>query len=165
MNRKMNISNLTTLERLSLLDGEIINGSKTLESTIVGLIGEAFVASLLNGQLEDVFYYDVVAGDSKYQPFKGDKIEVKSTSRTDNHVNRRTVGSVMSKKGNCDFIALVDLYAETIRCSIIPEKVFFKHAHIVGVSHGGQFKWSGSYNETDKVEVENTKLFLKYEVV
>ena len=73
------------------------------------------------------------------------------------------VGCFANKEGKSDNIVIIDgISNRTFR---IPTHIFFAFAHLTtSKPNNVEFHWSVSYNKSDKVKQENTKLLLQYEV-
>lgn len=63
-----------------------------------------------------------------------------------------------NKRGGFDFIRIIDGFNK--RIFLIPHDEYFSR----GKFYGNEFRWSGRYNERDKVQVGNTSLLLEYEI-
>lgn len=63
-----------------------------------------------------------------------------------------------NKRNGFDFIRIVDGINE--RIFQIPHDIYYSRAGF----YGNEFRWSSSYNETDKVQVNNTNLLLEHEI-
>lgn len=129
-----------------------------LIKSLIGAIGEAQVMKLTEGTSVNGSY-DVL-GKIKYPG----RIEVKTAFKS----TQGLLGawSLKSKKGKCDWVALVDasgILEGKTRVSIIPHDEAF--AVIDNNPKGDEIRWSETYNETDKRQVENTDLFLRHEVI
>ena len=74
------------------------------------------------------------------------------------------------KEKHCNYVALVDMTRSKndMRISIIPSSVFFSQGNFNGSKAKNKdkdtFTWSGSYNSTDKIQIQNTQMFLEYEI-
>lgn len=84
-----------------------------------------------------------------------DKVEAKSTVCPQGKYLR--IQHFQSKHGKFDHIHVID--GVNNREFIVPHDDWFEY---VG-EENGEFHWSASYNDTDKVRVDNTKFLLKYE--
>ena len=62
-----------------------------------------------------------------------------------------------NKYGGFDFIRIVD--GVNKRIFEIPHDEYFNK----GLFYGNEFKWSSSYNSSDRIKMGNTQLLLKYE--
>jgi hypothetical protein len=139
-----------------------------IKRQIAGWLGEALVASISAGKVVHASGHDVecvkartLANGIKLKA--GDRIEVKTQIQATN--GQCFAYSLSSKEGKCDYIALVDMTTNPLkpRISIIPTQELFDTAHML--NNKERMGWSQSYNKTDNKCVENTNLFLKYEVV
>jgi hypothetical protein len=112
---------------------------------------EQIYANYVNGVVINAHGFDVLIGYIKD--------EVKYTiSIQPNNVLR--IGGLKSKEGMSDNLLIIDgVNNRTFR---IPTQIFFDNADL---NHGDniEFRWSCSYNETDKNKIKNTNLLLKYE--
>lgn len=139
----------------------ILPGVNDLTRSLIGVLGEAKVIELTKGTIHNASH-DVVGTEN----FVG-RIEVKSAFKS----TQGLLGAwgLMCKRGKCDYFAIVDMskfYDDKYRVSIIPHDEMFKHLDIPNKKGKtpDYFKWSETYNETDKKSVTSTDLFLKYEV-
>lgn len=89
---------------------------------------------------------------------KGVRYETKYTGKIQKGLNLRIGSAGENKKGGFDFIRIVD--GVNHRIFQIPHDVYFAR----GVFDKNEFRWSSSYNQSDKVRRENTALLLEYEV-
>jgi len=88
----------------------------------------------------------------------GDRIETKYTNYLLNGKTLRINSAGENKRNGFDFLRIVD--GINGRIFLIPHDEYFK----IGKRYGNEFKWSGTYNEKDKIQINNTELLLKYEV-
>ena len=132
--------------------------------------GEKLIKNYFKGNIRSAGEsYDVIADDVTYEVkstggFKGDFNKgKKGSSKKNRNIARNAVGNMNSKKGKCDFIAIVDFAAQ--RVSVIPNKVFFKRG-IIRDAHRGTFPWCSDYTPKRKGTIveNNTKLFKDYEI-
>jgi|TARA_B100000959_G_scaffold34553_1_gene32825 hypothetical protein len=116
--------------------------------------GERIVRTMTNGSIRHGPGYDVI-GDSN------ETYEVKSTASA--KTGDFSVGGLLTKKGKCDYIAIVDMLNG--RVSIIPAKIFFKRAKLVDV-HGGSFRWKNTTGPVNfnTINGYNAALFAEYEI-
>jgi len=63
-----------------------------------------------------------------------------------------------NKRNGFDFIRIIDGINE--RIFEIPHDVYYER----GKFYGNEFKWSASYNTTDKIQTGNTQLLFNYEI-
>ena len=63
-----------------------------------------------------------------------------------------------NKKNGFDYMRIIDGINK--RIFEVPHDEYYE----VGKRYGNEFRWSGSYNENDKIQQVNTQLLLKYEV-
>jgi len=130
----------------------IINAFMT-NPKLVYLSVEQIYANTADGVVINGHGFDVVRGYIKD--------EVKYTNCIQpNNVLR--IGGLKSKEGRSDNLVIIDgINNRTFR---IPTQIFFDEADL---NYGAnvEFRWSGSYNETDKNKIKNTNLLLKYEEV
>lgn len=138
----------------------ILPAETDLIRSLIGAMGEAEVVKLTDGEITNK-NFDVY-GRKKYVG----GIEVKTA-----HVpTAGTLGawSLMCKRGKCDYFAIVDMSNLNInpRISMIPHDAMFKYLDTPNKRGNtpDYFKWSLSYNVTDKKCVEATRIFLEYEV-
>ena len=120
---------------------------------LVSLSVEQLYANYVDGVVINGHGFDVVRGYIKD--------EVKYTNSIQGN-SRLRVGGLKSKEGMSDNLVIID--GVNNRTFIIPTQIFFDNADL---NHGAnvEFRWSGSYNETDKNKIDNTNLLLKYEEV
>lgn len=85
------------------------------------------------------------------------KKEVKNTN-SPLCTNDFRIQSFTGKYGLFDVLKIIDSFNN--RVFEIPHDVFFNEALI----NNGEFRWSATYNKSDKVRPENTQLLLKYEI-
>ena len=155
-----NLSQLLT-EALNLHKSGQLCGTDDLYKSLVGSIGESKVVSLTEG--ESVNGKFDVLGKVR---FPG-RIEVKTANKPTG--GKLGAWSLMCKRNGCDYFALVDasnLINNKYRISMIPHDAMFEFLDTPN-SKGNYpdfIRWSASYNETDKLSVKSTQLFLKYEV-
>tara|TARA_B100000809_G_C14980754_1_gene474441 strand:- start:475 stop:945 length:471 start_codon:yes stop_codon:yes gene_type:complete len=118
---------------------------------------EEMYANYVDGVVINATGFDVLVDGERHELKYTYKLQGKSTLR---------VGGLKSKPGKCDFIVIIDgLNNRTFK---IPADIFFdkeKYDERFNVGVNVEFRWSGSYNEKDKVQIENTNLLLKYEEV
>ena len=135
---------------------------------MAGKVGEHLVANLVNGKVVEEEGFDIIVQEeTKLQglPFvlyPGKTIEVKTqVYRTS---GKCTAYSLSNKEEKCDYVALVDMTGckGKEKIFIIPSNIFFGFGHFNGKNE--RFSWSGSYNKSDKIMVENTNLILDFEV-
>lgn len=155
----MNLKSLLNDE--ALLDWLIKDQYKQLKNLIEvnrvrGSILERILAEIFNSEFTDANGSDEINSSGKL-------VETKVTKS----INRGKfeVGNILSKKNKCDIIRIVDLI--NYRMFEIPHDDFFERAKI---NKRGKKKitdsifWSASYNTSDKLQQENTRLLLDFEV-
>ena len=121
--------------------------------------GEKLIRNYFKGNIRSAGEsYDVIADDITYEVKSTGGFKASAVSAA-----RNAVGNMHSKKGKCDFIAIVDFASQ--RVSVIPNKVFFKRA-MLGDAHRGTFPWCSDYTPKRKGTIveNNTKLFKDYEI-
>ena len=96
-------------------------------------------------------------GCDEIHPVKG-KIENKFTNYIMPTGELRLNSAGENKYGGFDFIRVIDGINK--RIFEVPHNEWYKR----GRFYGNEFRWSGSYNETDGKQRGNTQLLLKYEV-
>ena len=116
--------------------------------------GERIIRTMTNGSIRHGPGYDVI-GEG------GETYEVKSTASA--KTGDFSVGGLLTKKGKCDYIAIVDMLNG--RVSIIPAKIFFKRAKLIN-AHGGSFRWKNTTGPVnfDTTNGYNAGLFAEYEI-
>jgi hypothetical protein len=116
--------------------------------------GERIIRNMTNGSIRHGPGYDVIGAN-------GETYEVKATASA--KTGDFSVGGLLTKKGKCDYIAIVDMLNG--RVSIIPAKIFFKRAKLVN-AHGGSFRWKNEYESFNPNTMNgyNAGLFAEYEV-
>jgi len=134
------------------------NPSDETYKFMMSVIGENHVSNLVKGKVKHEKGYDIINENTdKTYEVKTACISTK-TSITNSYLCAYNLASKFEK---CDYIVLNDATYNTrpyIRTSIIPHDEFFRNGKI------DRFIWSSSYNESDNIQVENTQLFLQYEV-
>tara|TARA_Y100000385_G_scaffold47191_1_gene43808 strand:- start:692 stop:1231 length:540 start_codon:yes stop_codon:yes gene_type:complete len=121
--------------------------------------GEKLIRNYFKGNIRSSGEsYDVIADDITYEVKSTGGFKASAVSAA-----RNAVGNLNTKKGKCDFIAIVDFAAQ--RVSVIPNKVFFKRG-IIRDAHKGTFPWCSDYTPKRKGTIveNNTKLFKDYEI-
>lgn len=88
---------------------------------------------------------------------KNGRIETKFTNYVKSSGELRINNAGESKRNGFDLLRIIDGVNE--RIFEIPHDVYFKE----GKRYGGEFFWSSSYNQKDKLQVNNTNLLLRYE--
>lgn len=132
---------------------------RDLNNILYAKYAEYVIATITNGLEIPSRGYDVIAGKNKYTD-EDARVEVKSTYMIQRLTCLR-IGNIKSKKGKCDYIAIVNMSDDdNHQISIIPADVFFKRAQ--RISDGDEFIWSASMNQTDKIKVNNTDLVREY---
>ena len=95
--------------------------------------GEKLIRNYFKGNIRSAGEsYDVIADDITYEVKSTGGFKASAVSAA-----RNAVGNMHSKKGKCDFIAIVDFASQ--RVSVIPNKVFFKRAMLGEIAHRGTF--------------------------
>jgi len=115
------------------------------------LIAEMKVAEDAGSKFVNADGYDEI------HPKKG-KIETKYTSVILTGKCLRISSAGENKRNKFDFIRIIDGVNQKI--FLLPHDVYYNETK----RYGGELRWSGSYNKTDRVQVSNTKLLLKYEI-
>ena len=125
---------------------------------------------LISDSIEELYALytgGIVRNAIGYDVEKPNKVldELKYTSSVQGKSTLR-VGGFENKEGKSDNIVIIDgISNRTFR---IPTHIFFAFAHLTisktSTSTTIEFHWSVSYNKSDKVKQENTKLLLQYEV-
>lgn len=130
----------------------IANREKLLaDSTFKALIVEMKVAEDAGNVFTNSTGHDEVSS-------KGVRIETKYTDSKQQGNNLRIGNAGESKRAGFDFLRIIDGYNQ--RIFEIPHDEYFSRAN----RHSSEFRWSSSYNETDKVQIGNTNLLLEYEI-
>jgi len=88
---------------------------------------------------------------------KNGRIETKFTNYVKPAGELRINSAGVNKKNGFDFMRIIDGVNE--RIFEIPHDVYYER----GKFNGNEFLWSSSYNQKDKVQVNNTNLLLRYE--
>ena len=96
-------------------------------------------------------------GHDEVHDIKG-RIETKYTNYVLPQGSLRIGSAGENKKGGFDILRIIDGINQ--RIFEIPHDKYFNE----GKRYGNEFRWSSSYNKKDKVQVNNTKLILQYEV-
>jgi len=86
------------------------------------------------------------------------RIETKFTNYLMNGSTLRIGNAGDSKKDGFDHIRIIDGINE--RIFMIPHDCYF----VSGSRYGNEFRWSGTYNQGDKIQRSNTELLVRYEV-
>lgn len=107
--------------------------------------------------IDDGHVYANTEGYDQYNKKTKERIEVKYTDYV-KPTRELRVGGLFRKKGKCDFVKFID--AVNGRVFLVPAKVLFAK----GKFYGQEFLWSSTYNDSDKLQRNNTQLLLKYEV-
>ena len=122
---------------------------------------------LISDSIEELYALytgGIVRNAIGYDVEKPNKVldELKYTSSVQRKSTLR-VGGFENKEGKSDNIVIIDgISNRTFR---IPTHIFFAFAHLtISKPNKVEFHWSVSYNKSDKVKQENTKLLLQYEV-
>jgi hypothetical protein len=155
---------LSEQQHKAVMESEEVNNE--MMKSMAGSAGERLIANLLNGIILSA-EYDLVTRSSTSLSSgilvaTGKRIEVKTCVT---HTGGENIAySLSGKEEHTDFIALVDLRdgPDEVRISIIPTDIFFADGHFMGNKE--RFAWSGTYNKSDRQRINNTNLFLKYEV-
>lgn len=90
---------------------------------------------------------------------KGFRYETKYTGKLQAGATLRINSAGKNKKGGFDFIRIVDGVNQ--RIFEIPHDDYYRKGSFEPTN---QFRWSSSYNQSDKVRRDNTALLLQYEV-
>ena len=157
-NLKENLNDAALIEWLVKDNFKELNNLINVKS-VRGSVVERKIAQDLNSQFTDLHGSDEI-------DLYGRVIETKMTKSIYN--GKFEIGNVLSKKGKCDFIRVIDLI--NFRWFEIPHDVFFDKNYGIKIYKRGvkkindSFWFSASYNETDKIAVHNTSLVLKYEI-
>ena len=88
---------------------------------------------------------------------KNGRIETKFTNYVKPAGELRINSAGINKKNGFDFMRIIDGVNE--RIFEIPHDVYYEQ----GKFNGSEFLWSSSYNQKDKIRVNNTNLLLRYE--
>ena len=122
---------------------------------IQALIVERLAAKLEGSKFVDATGYDEI------HPKLG-RIETKYTNwvmtANGRSINTLRITIRWAKKGKFNYLRIIDNVNGKV--FLIPHDDFYDKFNI---SPSGEFKWSSSYNKTDKVQINNTKLLLEYE--
>lgn len=134
------------------LDRIIEGMDNVAKGRFLGGMVEILAAERMGGQYCDATGYD-------YTHSIYGRVEVKSTTDIQQGGNLR-VSSLKTKKGECDFIHIIDMNSD--RHFMIPHDIFFTQ---LDLNDDNELRWSASYNETDNVRVNNTRVLLQFEKV
>lgn len=132
------------------LDRIIEEMDNVAKGRFLGGMVEILVAEKMGGEFCDAAGYDYS------HPIYG-RVEVKSTTDIQKGGSLR-VSSLKSKRGECDFIHIVDMNSD--RHFLIPHDIFFSQ---LDLNDENELRWSASYNETDRVRENNTRILLQFE--
>ena len=132
------------------LDRIIEQMDNVAKGRFLGGMVEILVAEKMGGEFCDAAGYDYS------HPIYG-RVEVKSTTDIQKGGSLR-VSSLKSKRGECDFIHIVDMNSD--RHFLIPHDIFFSQ---LDLNDENELRWSASYNETDRVRENNTRILLQFE--
>jgi len=102
------------------------------------------------------YYIDAVGHDDVC--LKGIRYETKYTNYILGKSQLRINSAGENKRNGFDILRIVD--GVNKRIFEIPHDVYFRTARF----YGNEFRWSVSYNEKDKVQMDNTKMVLAYEI-
>ncbi len=123
---------------------------------------QALIVERLAAKLEGSKFVDAI-GHDEIHPKLG-RIETKYTNwimtANGRSVNTLRITIQASKKDKFDNLRIIDNVNE--KEFLIPHDDVYNKFNI---SPSGEFKWSSSYNKTDKARINNTKLLLNYERV
>ena len=140
-----------TYDREDLKIWLLDNIDDLLESqTFQALIVEVKVAEDANNIFVNMAGHDEIG--------KLGRIETKFTNYVMKGHMMRVNGAGDNKRNGFDFIRIID--GVNKRIFQIPHDVYYSRAGF----YGNEFRWSSSYNETDKVQLNNTNLLLEYEI-
>ena len=117
--------------------------------TLRGIAAQRVACENMNGEFVADYGYD-------YMHDEYGRVEVKSTGYVQPGGLR--VSNVMSKKDKCDHIHIIDMVND--RQFMIPHDVFFTELNL----KGDMLWWSGSYNKTDSLRIDNTKILEDHEI-
>ena len=145
----------------ALFNWLIKNSGKNLKELIQvnrvrGSIMERILSEYFNSKFTDAHGSDEINQDGKL-------VETKITKSISQ--KKFEIGNIISKKGKCDIIRIVDLI--NYRIFEIQHDEFFKRGKfsIRGKTRrNNSLFWSASYNESDKIEVGNTQLLIDNEI-
>ena len=132
------------------LDCIIEEMDNVAKGRFLGGMVEILVAEKMGGEFCDAAGYDYS------HPIYG-RVEVKSTTDIQKGGSLR-VSSLKSKRSECDFIHIVDMNSD--RHFLIPHDIFFSQ---LDLNDENELRWSASYNETDRVRENNTRILLQFE--
>lgn len=118
--------------------------------TFQALIVEVKVASDANNTFVNRIGHDEVG--------ERGRIETKFTNYIMPTGELRLNSAGENKRNGFDFIRIIDGINE--RIFEIPHDVYYER----GKFYGNEFKWSASYNTTDKLQTGNTQLLLNHEI-
>jgi hypothetical protein len=121
-----------------------------------GSIMERILSEYFNSEFTDAHGSDEINQDGKL-------VETKITKSI--NLKKFEIGNIISKRGKCDIIRIVDLI--NYRIFEIPHDEFFKYAkfNIRGKTRrSDSLLWSASYNKSDRIEIGNTQLLLDNEI-
>ena len=86
------------------------------------------------------------------------RIETKFTNYLMSGHTLRINSAGENKKDGFDYMRIIDGINE--RIFMIPHDCYF----VSGSRYGSEFRWSGTYNEEDKIQRNNTELLIRYEI-
>lgn len=86
------------------------------------------------------------------------RIETKFTNYLMNGNTLRINSAGDNKKDGFDKLRIIDGVNE--RIFMVPHDCYYTS----GSRYGNEFRWSGTYNDGDKIQTGNTELLLKYEI-
>ncbi len=136
----------------SNLDRIITEMDNVAKGRFLGGMVEILAAEKMGGEFCDAAGYD-------YMHHIYGRVEVKSTTDIQKGGSLR-VSSLRSKKGECDFIHIIDMNSD--RHFLIPHDIFFSQ---LDLNDENELRWSASYNENDNVRTNNTRILLQFEKV
>lgn len=125
---------------------------KCHSGTMYAMIVEKMSADYDGDRFVGATGYDQINDKTK------DTTETKTTRSPLRKTKDFRIGSIMGKQGLFKYLKIIETYNN--RVFRIPHDVFFNEALI----NSGEFRWSATYNKSDKVRPENTQLLLKYEI-
>ena len=129
---------------------------KNFNQIMVNNIIKACIVEMMSAEEDNHLFvnapgYDQISED-------GTRTEVKYTNTVLKNGCLR-IQNLVTKKGKADKFKIVDGIND--RKFIVPADTFFKKANLTKC---GMFFWSSTYNQSDKLQRDNTDLLLKYEV-
>ena len=121
------------------------------KGSLKGIIVEELAAELQGSKFVDAVGHDEIHPELN-------RIENKMTDYIMPTGELRISNIGKSKRDKFDYLRIIDMVNE--KEFLIPHDVFYNKAKLYSDS---EFRWSSSYNKTDNLQINNTKLLLEYE--